>query len=220
MSDQDSAFQGELFQDQLDKYHITSNTYIKGDHNALGIIDAFAKRIKLAIAKYIVRNDNKITWDHVMKIVIDNYNATPHDSLDGIAPNDATTKKNQERIFEINLEKPMGKQGPSDLQPDDPVRIAKEKTAFSKSSIPQFSNEIHRVVSASGSVIELSNGKTYKRNSVLKVVDSAAPILVNPIDENITKKNVDREMRQLGQENADIDVNQPRQKRSTAGKRK
>ena len=133
---------------------------------------------------------------------------------------DATTKTNQEKIFAINLEKPMGKQGPSDLQPDDPVRIAKEKTSFSKSSIPQFSNEIHRVVSASGSVIELSNGKTYKRNSVLKVVDSAAPILVNPIDENITKKNVDRDMRQLGQEHAIIDVNEPRQKRSTAGKRK
>ena len=55
---------------------------------------------------------------------------------------------------------------------------------------------------------------------MLKVVDSAAPILVNPIDENITKKNVDREMRQLGQEHAIIDVNEPRQKRSTAGKRK
>ena len=58
MSDHDSAFQGGIFQDQLDKYQITSNTYIKGDHNALGIIDSFAKRIKLAIAKYIVRNDN------------------------------------------------------------------------------------------------------------------------------------------------------------------
>ena len=93
-------------------------------------------------------------------------------------------------------------------------------TAFSKSSIPQFSNEIYSVVNASGSVIELSNGKTYKRNSVLKVTNSAAPILVNPIDENITKKKVDKEMRQLGQEHADIDVNQPRPKRSTAGKRK
>ena len=220
MSDQDSAFLGGVFQDQLDKYQITSNTYIKGDHNALGIIDSFAKRIKLAIAKYIVRNNNKITWDHVMKIVIDNYNATPHESLDGIAPNDATTSKNQERIFAINLEKPMGKQEASDLSPGDKVRISKEKTAFSKSSIPQFSNEIYSVVNASGSVIELSNGKTYKRNSVLKVTNSAAPILVNPIDENITKKNVDKEMRQLGQEHADIDVNQPRQKRSTAGKRK
>ena len=97
MSDQDSAFLGGIFQEQLDNYKITSNTYIKGDHNALGIIDAFAKRIKLAIAKYIVRNDNKITWDHVMKIVIDNYNATPHDSLDSIAPNDETTKTNQKK---------------------------------------------------------------------------------------------------------------------------
>jgi len=113
-----------------------------------------------------------------MKIVIDNYNATPNESLEGVKPNDA----------------------------------------FSKSSIPQFSNEIYSVVNASGSVITLDNGNTYKRNSVLKVVNSAAPIFVNPIDENINKKNVDRGMRQLGQENADID--EPRQKRSTAAKRK
>ena len=60
MSDQDSAFLGGIFQDQLDKYQITSNTYIKGDHNTLGKIDSFAKRIKLAIAKYIVRNNKKL----------------------------------------------------------------------------------------------------------------------------------------------------------------
>ena len=68
MSDQDSAFLGGIFQDQLDKYNITSNTYIKGDHNALGIIDSFAKRIKLAIAKYypMVRRINVILCSRLL----------------------------------------------------------------------------------------------------------------------------------------------------------
>ncbi len=36
MGDQDSSFLGEDFTDLLDEYDITFDTYIKGDHNALG----------------------------------------------------------------------------------------------------------------------------------------------------------------------------------------
>ena len=57
MGDQDSSFLGEEFTDLLDEYDITFDTYIKGDHNALGVIDAWAKRDKLAIAKYIIITD-------------------------------------------------------------------------------------------------------------------------------------------------------------------
>ena len=87
MGDQDSSFLGEEFTDLLDEYDITFDTYIKGDHNALGVIDAWAKRLKLAIAKYIIITDNKITWEKIMKTVIDNYNNTPNTALDGITPN-------------------------------------------------------------------------------------------------------------------------------------
>ena len=51
---------GQDFNDVLDKYQITFDAYIKGDHNALGVIDSFAKRLKLAIAKYIIQTNNKI----------------------------------------------------------------------------------------------------------------------------------------------------------------
>ena len=44
MSDQDSVFTSVAFEKILDKYQIILNLYIKDDHNALGIIDAYAKR--------------------------------------------------------------------------------------------------------------------------------------------------------------------------------
>ena len=65
---------GQKFNDVLDEYQIAFDAYIKGDHNALGVIDSFAKRLKLAIAKYIIQTNNKINWDIIMKTVIDNYN--------------------------------------------------------------------------------------------------------------------------------------------------
>ena len=110
MGDQDSSFLGEEFTDLLDEYDITFDTYIKGDHNGLGCIDAWAKRLQLAIEKYIIITDNKITWEKIMKTVIDNYNNTPNTALDGITPNEAHLKSNQNIIFKINLLKQKGKQ--------------------------------------------------------------------------------------------------------------
>ncbi len=145
MGDQDSSFLGEDFTDLLDEYDITFDTYIKGDHNALGVIDAWAKRLKLQIAKYIIITDNKITWDKIMDTVIENYNNTPNTALNGITPNEAHLKANQKIIFNINLLKQKGKQEESDLVIGDKVRISLAKDKWTKSSSPQFSDEIYTV---------------------------------------------------------------------------
>ena len=38
-ADQDSVVMGQAFNDVLDKYQITFDAYIKGDHNALGVLN-------------------------------------------------------------------------------------------------------------------------------------------------------------------------------------
>ena len=43
MADQDSVFTSDACEKILDKYQIILNLYSKGDHNALGVIDAYAK---------------------------------------------------------------------------------------------------------------------------------------------------------------------------------
>ena len=213
-ADQDSVFMGQDFNDVLDKYQITFDAYIKGDHNALGVIDSFAKRLKLAIAKYIIQTNNKINWDIIMKTVIDNYNQTPNTAIDGIKPNEAHIEKNQSTIYLINLNKPKGKTDDSDLVIGDKVRIALAKTLYTKSSSPQFSNEIYTVILSKGSNIKLNNNKTYKRYSLLKVVHSAKPILVNHFADNQTSQKVQKALKILSQEKTKMDLFAPRKMRS------
>ncbi len=66
-----------------------------------------------------------------------------------------------------------------DLVRGDQVRIRILKTINTKSSSPQFSNEVYTVVYPNGNNIKLSEGKTYKRYSILKVVSDAQPV-INP----------------------------------------
>ena len=208
MSDQDSTFMSSEFQDILDRYEITFDAYIKGDHSALGIIDSFARRLKLSISKAILITHNKISWDVLMETIIKNYNNTPNTSLDGITPNDAHLKDNAQKIFLINLQKRKGKQVESDLIKGDRVRISLAKTAFTKSSSPQFSDAIYTVEFTNGSNIDLDNGKTYKRISLLKVVSSAQPIVVNPMKQNANNKKTNLELQQIDQVNRVVDVSQ------------
>ena len=84
MSDQDSVFSSVAFNNILDKYQMALNLYIKGDQNALGIIDAYAKRLKLQLAKYVLINNHKIKWDQLLNEVVSNYNNTPNKSINTI----------------------------------------------------------------------------------------------------------------------------------------
>ena len=46
MSDNDKAYEGSQFNNILNKYDIILNENVIGDHNALGIIDRFARSFK------------------------------------------------------------------------------------------------------------------------------------------------------------------------------
>ena len=179
MSDQDSVFTSAAFEKILDKYQISLNLYIKGDHNALGIIDAYAKRLKLQLAKFVLINDHAIKWNQLLNEVVSNYNNTPNTSINDIKPNEAHLEQNIETIFGINVFKKKGMNIESDLVRGDQVRIRILKNLHTKSSSPQFSNEVYTVVYPNGNNIKLSDGKVYKRYSILKVVSDAKQI-INP----------------------------------------
>ena len=59
-----------------------------------------------------------------------------------------------------------------------------------------------------GSNIDLDNGKTYKIISLLKVVSSAQPIVVNPMKQNANNKKTNLELQQIDQVNRVVDVSQ------------
>ena len=103
IADQDSVFLSHAFNEILDQYNIILDVYIKGDHNALGIIDAYAKRLKLQLAKYVLVMDYTVNWSKLLEKVVGNYNNTPNTSIDDIKPNDAHKPENVETIFGINI---------------------------------------------------------------------------------------------------------------------
>ena len=93
MSDNDSSFTGDQFQKVLDENDIILNTNVKGDHFALGIIDNFAKRLKLIFAKKFLKNKTK-NWVQYLHEIITTYNNSPHSALDGLTPIQALKDEN------------------------------------------------------------------------------------------------------------------------------
>jgi hypothetical protein len=169
MSDNDSSFLGDKFQDVLDEHNIILEPNVKGDHFALGIIDNFAKRIRDFFSKINLKYKiNKYNWVDNISYFIKKYNESPHMALDGLTPVEALDDKNFAKIFEMNARKGLKNKTVSDLQPGDKVRI-KIAGMFAKGSEPQYSDEVYIVETVRGSTIHLSNGEIKKRYNLLKV---------------------------------------------------
>jgi transposase InsO family protein len=56
MSDNDAAFTSREFQKELQTLDIIHDMNLVGDHNALGVIDRFAKNLKVTLYKYFKRS--------------------------------------------------------------------------------------------------------------------------------------------------------------------
>ena len=167
MSDNDSSFLSNECQEFFAKENIISEPNVLGDHNALGIIDNFAKRIKGILGKYMLKNKSDDWVDELHKRII-LYNKSPHMALNGLSPYEAEEKENFNDILNINLVKGVKNKTVSDLKPGDKVRI-NIAGKFTKSSEPQFSDKVYSVISVRANNITLDNNETKKRSSLLLV---------------------------------------------------
>lgn len=196
MSDNDSAFTGDSFQKVLDDNNMILNTNVKGDHFALGIIDNFAKRLKMIFAKKFLKYKTK-NWVQYLNEIIQTYNNSPHSALDDLTPIEALKDENFDKIFEINTIKKMKNKTVIDLVPGDKVRI-KIEGKFKKSSEPQFSDKVYEVSLINGSIITLTNGEKKRRYNLLKVPRDTISNETNVINEVIKKARHNRKMNQAG----------------------
>ena len=190
-----NKFKSDDFQELLDKYNIVSDMNVVGDHNALGIIDNFAKRLKMALSKKFIRSKST-NWIDSLQKIIDNYNNQENSAIDDIAPNEAHLEENQSNIFEINLIKGQMNKTVSDLKEGDHVRI-KIKGKFSKGSDAQWSDNVYEVKKVRGGNIELDDAEIKKRGNLLKVV---APLSKsdNVISESKRDAKVERKLKSEG----------------------
>ena len=173
MSDNDASFMGDKFQKLLVKYNIHHDANAIGDHNALGIVDNMAKRIKRILTAQFLHTQNKNWIDNIQKI-IRTYNISPHRSLDGLSPTDAMSEDKDitQFLFLINLYKSQVNSITSDLTIGQKVRI-RISGDFKKGTDPRYSNTVHTVKQIHGKTIILDDDKKVIRANLLKVPDDA-----------------------------------------------
>jgi len=103
-SDNDASFLSNSFSSMLDRKRIAFNVNTINDHHSLGIIDSFAKRLKLIIAKTMIKNKDK-NWVSHLQPIITKYNNMKLPALKDVKPNQVTEPKNNQIVYNINVAK-------------------------------------------------------------------------------------------------------------------
>ncbi len=125
MRDSDAAFKGtkrdedQNFQKVLSNNNAVLEPVTLNDHHALGVIDVFAENQKRILSKEIL--DNKSTkWVNLLPDIIEQYNNTPHSSLDDITPKLLyQMHKKGIHVLHINILKAEGNGFTTDLNPGE-----------------------------------------------------------------------------------------------------
>jgi hypothetical protein len=209
MSDNDSTFINKSFHEILEKNQIIHQPNILDDHHALGLIDRFARTLKMILTRLFLQTKST-NWINYLDEIIKNYNNNGHSAIDYIAPNEvffepygsislkspSTLKKNFETIYNINYEKSLFNISISDIDVNDKVRI-KIKGQFRKGTEARYTDEVYTVKKVKGNAVTLDNDEVYKRSSLLIVpkttVTDEQNVIVKVNKQNKINRNIDKE---------------------------
>ena len=128
--------------------------------------------------------NNNTRWFHVLENIINHYNSTENEALNGLSPDEACREANKPQVFDMNLEKNNQNNMVSDLVHGDKVRkniLFNDRN--SKGSDPKWSDKVFTVASTHGNTVILNDRNIYKRQHLLKAADDAQDIPNNPIRE-------------------------------------
>ena len=195
MSDNDSTFINKSFQEILEKNKIIHQPNIIDDHHALGLIDRFARTLKMILTRLFLQTKST-NWIDYIEQIIKNYNNNGHSAIDYISPNEAFLEKNFEKIYNINYEKSLFNIAISDIDVNDKVRI-KIKGQFRKGTEARYTDEVYTVKKVKGNAVTLDNDEVYKRSSLLIVpkttVTDEKNVIVKVNKQNKINRNIDKE---------------------------
>ena len=196
MSDNDSTFINKSFHEIfLEKNQIIHQPNILDDHHALGLIDRFARTLKMILTRLFLQTKST-NWINYLDEIIKNYNNNGHSAIDYISPNEAFLEKNFEKIYNINYEKSLFNISISDIDVNDKVRI-KIKGQFRKGTEARYTDEVYTVKKVKGNAVTLDNDEVYKRSSLLIVpkttVSDEQNVIVKVNKQNKINRNIDKE---------------------------
>ena len=167
MSDNDSTFINDKFQQILYNNDIIHQPNLLNDHHALGLVDNFARNLKKTLTRIFLQT-NSTNWVDYLEEVINNHNDIPHVALDNIKPNNAFLEKNHRKIYDINYEKSLYNNAKSSIEVNDKVRV-KLTGGFRKGTEARYSDDVYTVKKVRGNTVTLNNDTVYKRSSLLIV---------------------------------------------------
>jgi hypothetical protein len=195
MSDNDSTFINKSFQQILEQNQIIHQPNILDDHHALGLIDRFARTLKMILTRLFLQT-KKTNWIDYLDEIIKNYNNNGHSAIDYIPPNEAFLQKHFKTIYNINHEKSLYNISISDIDVNDKVRI-KIKGQFRKGTEARYTDEVYTVKKVKGNAVTLDNDEVYKRSSLLIVpkttVSDEQNVIVKVNKQNKINRNIDKE---------------------------
>ena len=152
----------------LTKTHISINDHISNG-DKLGIIDRLTRTIKNILNKYVFSTvDKNYSVNKIMKMIIDNYNDTPHSSLNNNTPNEVfKSHELRQQIFNENKEHNDNINDNLEFKIGDNVRILENKNKFDKEK-PRFSKDIYTIVNFLGYKFELQDdpGQSPSQNAL------------------------------------------------------
>jgi transposase InsO family protein len=159
LSDNGSEFISKEFKALMAKNNIKQVFAVVGDHHKLGIGDSFVRNLRRYTEKYktSAKTDKYITR---LPLIVKNYNKSYHSAL-GAAPNNPNEEFIEKRI---KLKESVANLGLKSFKVGDSVRYITNRIMFMKSSKPNWSKTVHKIVEISDNkrVIKLDNGKSYK----------------------------------------------------------
>ena len=167
LSDHEAGFLIDPFQKLINKYNIALSVNALHDHHALGIIDNFARRLKVILTTIFLKNKTT-KWTDRLQDIIRVYNNSQHSSINDYKPKEA--EQHKEEILQLNLEKNVKNKTVSDLHPGDKVRkFLITNSKIEKGTDPRYSDKVFTVVSTHGQTIKLDDNTTLRRERLLKV---------------------------------------------------
>ena len=174
MSDSESSFLSEQFQDFFSEHNIKHDVIVLNNHRALSVLDRFCRTLRSRLTKLFL-GTGSTSWVNDISTIIYQYNNTKHRGILNYTPQEVLSDpKAQEQILELNHEKASKNQQlrtKSTIKAGDKVRLFIENK-FSKGSDPSYTSKVYTVKSKSGKNILLDNGKRYVDQNLLKIDDS------------------------------------------------
>ena len=171
-TDNESGFMDKKTQKILDEKNINHNTAEIGDHKVLGVIDRAVKTIKMNITKYM-EVEKTTKWKTKLGEIIEAYNDTPHDGIDGIPPNEATKPNNKDTIQIMNTKKEeiniQNRIKSIKFKIGDTVRIKQVKTKLTRAYDKKYSHEVFTIEKLNGQKATLNNNKIIDIRMLMKV---------------------------------------------------